>query len=62
MTELELAIERLERAVARLEAGSGAIERGREADDPRLREIASEITARIDLALAKISRVLGEGG
>jgi len=62
MAELETAIERLERAVARLEAARGATGRSREADDARRNEIASEIAARVDRALGRIRRVLGEGG
>jgi len=58
MAELEAAIERLERAVARLETGRGLDGRGGKVDHARLREIA----ARVDQALARIGRVLGEGG
>src|SRR5215472_14901375 len=57
MGELKAAIERLERAVARLEAARGFGERRREADSTRLKEIAE----RVDQALARIGRVLGEG-
>jgi hypothetical protein len=56
MAELEAAIERLERAVARLETARGLS--GGEVDHAQLREIA----ARVDQALARIDRVLGEGG
>jgi exonuclease VII small subunit len=58
MAELESAIERLERAVARLEAARGLDGRGDEVDRAQLREIAT----RVDQALARIGRVLGEGG
>ena len=58
MGKLEEAIERLERAVARLEAASEPDGRGGELGHAQLREIA----ARVDRALAKIGRVLGEGG
>jgi predicted nucleic acid-binding protein len=59
MTELEFAIERLERAVARLEAVRRDGAHGDEADDgTQLKEIA----ARVDRTLARIGRVLGEGG
>jgi CAP N-terminal conserved motif len=58
MAELEAAIERLERAVARLEAARGLDGRGGEGDHGQL----SEIAARVDQALARIGRVLGEGG
>lgn len=57
MAELEVAIERLERAVARLEAARGVNGRGGGVDYAQLREIA----ARVDQALARISRILGEG-
>ena len=62
MAELEAAIERLERAVARLEAARGAAGRSREVDDARRNEIATEIAARVDRALGRIRRLLGEGG
>ena len=63
MGKLEEAIARLERAVAQLEAavaarneiGSDSL---RGADNPQLRELADEIAARVDTAVAKISRVL----
>ena len=58
MAELEVAIERLERAVARLETARWLDGRGSEGDHAQLREIA----ARVDQALARIGRVLGEGG
>jgi hypothetical protein len=58
MAELEAAIERLERAVARLETARGLDGRGGEVDRTQLREIA----ARVDQALARIGRALGERG
>jgi hypothetical protein len=58
MTELKTAIERLERAVVRLEAARRVGGPGGEADGTQLKEIA----ARVDQALARIGRVLGEGG
>jgi hypothetical protein len=58
MTELEIAIERLERAVNRLEAARPSDGPGGEGDGTQLKEIAE----RVDLALARIGRVLGEGG
>ena len=57
MAELEAAVERLERAVARLETARGVNGREGEFDYAQLREIA----ARVDQALARIGRVLGEG-
>jgi exonuclease VII small subunit len=57
MAELEAAIERLERAVARLETACERDRRGGDVDHAQLREIA----ARVDQALARIGRVLGEG-
>jgi hypothetical protein len=63
MDKLEEAIARLERAVARLEAAEAArteisSDSTRGADNPQLRELAGEIAARVDTAVAKISRVL----
>ena len=57
MAELEVAIERLERAVAQLENALRLNGRGSEGDHAQLTEIA----ARVDQALARIGRVLGEG-
>jgi len=61
-------IERLERAVARLEAAC-ASERPEapslaesEAENLRLRAVARQIAERVDGALARIGRALGEGG
>jgi hypothetical protein len=68
MDKLEEALARLERAVARLEA-AGPGERpdprlsgARQIDDAELREIAQEIAARVDGALARIGRILGGAG
>jgi hypothetical protein len=63
MEKLEQAIERLRQAVARLEAAAAAPGRVRApgasgVNNPQLTEIA----ARVDQALARIGRVLGEGG
>ena len=58
MTNLEAAIDRLDRAVARLEAARGVGGSARQVDNAQLREIAG----RVDQALARIARVLGEGG
>jgi hypothetical protein len=69
MDKLGEALARLERAVARLEAAVASSEppdpgslSARQIDDPELREIAGEITARVDGALAKIGRILGGAG
>ena len=68
MSTLEDAVERLKRAVARLELSAeprrsdlGAPD-GCQTDNPQLKGVASEIGARVDQALARIARVLGEGG
>ena len=68
MDKLGEALARLERAVARLEAAvaseppdPGSLS-ARQIDDPELREIAGEIAARVDGALAKIGRILGGAG
>jgi hypothetical protein len=63
MDKLEEAIARLERAVARLEAAEAArteisSDSQRGAENPQLRELAGDIAARVDTAVAKISRVL----
>jgi hypothetical protein len=72
MSRLDQALARLERAVARLEAicagGAGAGEAAdrriadAKAESRRLRAAAGEIAARVDGALARVGRVLGEGG
>jgi hypothetical protein len=71
MRRLDEALARLERAVARLEGaavgGGGASEIERrltaaEAEKARLRSAAGEIAARVDGALARVGRALGEGG
>jgi len=65
MGNFDEALARLERAVARLEAAVAAERPGaglssaREADNPELRQIAGEIAARVDGALARIGRLLG---
>jgi hypothetical protein len=68
MDKLEEALARLERAVARLEAVASAerpdpgFSSARQIDDPELSEIAGEIAARVDGALARIGRILGGAG
>src|SRR5882672_9456578 len=67
MDKLEEALARLERAVALLEAASAErpdprSSSARQIDDPELREIAGEIAARVDGALARIGRILGGAG
>jgi len=63
MSEFDEAIARLERAVARVEAAeSGGSRAEREAESRRLREVAGQIAARVDSALARIGRVLNEEG
>jgi hypothetical protein len=62
MAELEAAIERLEQAVTRLEAARRVGGRGGENDALRIKEIADQIMGRVDRTLARIGRVLGEGG
>jgi len=70
MSRLDEALRRLERAVMRLEtAAAGA--RGdddiasrlaaAEAENARLRAAAGDIAARVDGALARVGRALGEG-
>jgi hypothetical protein len=68
MSRLDEALLRLERAVARLEA-AGAASRDEmarrlaaaEAENARLRAAAGDIAARVDGALARVGRALGEG-
>jgi hypothetical protein len=66
--KLEEALARLERAVARLEAAAGTeppdvrLLGARETDNPEVRAIAGKIAIRVDDALARIGRVLREGG
>jgi len=71
MNKLEEAIERLDRATTRLEAAYTAATapvqqppdcEACEAEKERLRAVAGEIAARVDNALARIRRVLGEEG
>ena len=55
MSRLEEAVTQLDRAVARLEAADGGSGRAaREAEHRRLRDIAGQIAARVDNALARI--------
>ena len=67
MNELEAALARLERAVARLEAAAAqrpdiGLPGAREIDNPELRAVVGKIALRVDNALARIGRVLGERG
>jgi hypothetical protein len=68
MDKLEEAIARLERAVARLEAAASGersapgLPSARHIDDPELRAIAGGIAARVNGALARIERILGDAG
>jgi hypothetical protein len=68
MDKLEEALARLERAVAQLEAAASGERRdrgspsARQIDDSELREIAGEIAARVDGALARIGRILEGAG
>jgi hypothetical protein len=70
MSRLGEALLRLERAMARLEAAAagdrGGDETARrlaaaEAENARLRAAAGDIAARVDGALARVGRALGEG-
>jgi hypothetical protein len=68
MDRLEEALARLNRAVARLE-GAASTERPApglpsvcQIDNPELKEIAGEIAARVDGALARIGRILEGAG
>ena len=61
MSRLEEAMTQLDRAVARLEAADGG-RAAREAEHRRLRDIAGQIAARVDNALARVDLALrGEG-
>ena len=70
MSRLDEALTRLEQALVRLEAAAGSAggtEAARrlaevQAENARLRATAGDIAARVDGALARIGRVLGEGG
>jgi hypothetical protein len=63
MTRLEEAITKLGRAVARLEDPNGGSGRAaREAEHLWLRDIAGQIAARVDNALARIDHALGGEG
>ena len=63
MSRLEEAMTQLDRVVARLEAAEGSGGRAeREAEHRRLRDVAGQIAARVDNALARIDLALrGEG-
>ena len=60
MSQLEEAMTQLDRAVARLEAADGS-RAEREAEHRRLRDIAGQIAARVDNALARIDLALRGG-
>lgn len=69
MSRLDEALARLERAVARLEAACADVagEAARritaaEAENRRLRAAAGSVAERVDNALARVDRALGEGG
>ncbi|HEX3537616.1 MAG TPA: hypothetical protein VHU15_12715 [Stellaceae bacterium] len=65
MSELEEAIAALERAVARLEAVPPPLDAPLPVPAPeegRMAEIAEQLTARVDAALARIDKLLAEGG
>ena len=64
MSEFDEAIAALERAVARLEAAPApaALESPPTPEDGRTAEIAEQLTARVDAALARIEKLLAEGG
>jgi hypothetical protein len=62
MSRVEEAMTQLDRAVARLEAAGGSTGRAeREAEHRRLRDIAGQIAARVDNALARIDLALRGG-
>ncbi len=72
MSRLDEALARLERAVAQLEVACAGVAAGEgqaarrvaaaEAENRRLRAAAGDIAARVDGALARVGRALGEGG
>jgi hypothetical protein len=63
MSKLEAAVTQLDHAVARLEAADGGSDRAaREAEHRRLRDIAAQIAASVDNALAKIDLALRGAG
>ena len=61
MSELDEAIADLERAVARLEAAAPSPAEGR-AGQSGVQQIAAALALRVDAALARIGRLLGEDG
>ena len=65
MSELDEAIAALERAVARLEAAPplapAVAEPAAALDEGRVAEIAEQLTAHVDAALARIEKLLAEG-
>lgn len=63
MSELDDAIAALERAVASLEAIPAVSAQTAPAPEAgRMAEIAEQLTARVDAALARIDKLLAEGG
>jgi hypothetical protein len=62
MSELDDAIAILESAVARLEATAAQPAAEPAADHARTAEIAEQLTARVDAALARLEKLLAEGG
>jgi hypothetical protein len=64
LARLEQAVARLETACADIAAGGGAARRvaEAEAESQRLRVAAGEIADRVEGALARVDRALGEGG
>jgi hypothetical protein len=62
MSELADAIAALQRAVARLEAMPAAPEPSAPPEEGLIAEVAGQLTARIDTALARIDKLLAEGG
>jgi hypothetical protein len=62
MSELDEAIATLERAVARLEAAPPPSPVTPEREDGLTAQIAEELTARVDAALARIEKLLAEAG
>jgi len=60
MSELDDAIAMLERAVARLEALPPPVDRA--AEQAQTAEIAEQLSARVDAALARIDKLLAKEG
>ena len=62
MSELDDAIAMLENAVARLEATAAQPAALPAADHAHTAGIAEQLTARVDAALARLEKLLAEGG